>query len=156
MELNVALLKEICKNYDVEFIENGGGGFQFSNKEMKKVVDKMVRCKYTFERIFFQKVPPEQILEEINKQEMILKDLKEKYPNLLFEFLDNQGYIYDLVFKPKDPQEEDLYKYKDYEDDEFISDVYEIIEKYINDDEYDEVMVLYDILNEIKEGFLNG
>lgn len=120
MELNVALLKEICKNYDVKIIENGGGGFQFSNKEMKKVVDKMVRCKYTFERISFQKVPPKQILEETNKQEMILKDLKEKYPNLLFEFLDNQGIVYHLAFKTKNQNEEDLYKYKIRQDDKFF------------------------------------
>lgn len=52
------------------------GGFQFNNEEMKKIVDKMVRSRYTFDRVFFGKVSQEQILDEIHKQELILKGLR--------------------------------------------------------------------------------
>lgn len=84
MELDVDLLKKICANYGVEIIEMESGGFQFNNEEMKKIVDKMVRSRYSFNRVLFGKVSQEQILDEIHKQELILKGLRKKYNNFLF------------------------------------------------------------------------
>lgn len=148
--INFNNLKKICDKYG-DIAKNKDGQLSFTDIEIK-VFEKLNNCSNTWNRICFGDTSLKQIENEIIKQEKILKEIRGKFPNLLFEFLDNEDYIYNLVYTQKEKTTENYWDFiHKYENDGTIDTIYDIAEKYITEEEYKDFIIIYDFLEEIKK-----
>lgn len=154
MELDLDLLKEICANYGVEVIENEPGGFIFSNNEyneiLKSIKLEFKKSKLNFngyeeiEKVVFDKVSIEKILDVREKKEKILKDLHNIFVDFKFGFLENKDFEFYLLYKITNS----IY-YDKFDKRKFKDELYLLCEKYLNDDELEELVIIYDYADKL-------
>lgn len=78
-------------------------------------------------------------------KEKILEELKTKYKNLLFDFKKDDEFQFYLLYKDKLKE-----NYMISDNDNITEEIDSIFEKYLNDEELEELVIVYDYLNEIR------
>lgn len=75
----------------------------------------------------------------------LLDKLSEKYPNVKFKFKDDTVFSYYLVYKAVD-----TVSYMQYDSTQFTDELDDFCSKYLTEKELEELVIVYDYLDEIK------